>query len=291
MTPPTAAALLVFGRGVTYDAGRYVLTPASVARVRAAADYVEHHRAEYAAAADGPREEYAPTAADPAEGRRKLYAPTADRTERRSGAYAQTAGRVERRGGAHAPAAGHVDRRARGVQVIFSGGWAEASEGAVEPPAGSREGDLMVAEARSLGLHRYADLRSETRSRSTLENLLHTVEDGLLDGYAFDAGQPLGLVSHPWHLPRIRYLAGKVLGLRGSALLDVPVVGGACDTARGERMTRAAVRMFFLGAHDPAGLRRRERRMIAWLRRAERVRAAVAGRRGPQRIDRLAPMG
>jgi len=227
MTPPTAAALLVFGRGVTYDDGRYVLTPASVARVRAAAEYVERHR----------------------------------------------------------------DGYARAVPVIFSGGWAEASEGAVEPPAGSREGDLMVAEARALGLHRHADLRSETRSRSTLENLLHTVEDGLLDGHTFDAGRPLGLVSHPWHLPRIRYLAGKVLGLRGSALLDVPVIGGAGDTARGERMTRAAVRIFFLGAHDPARLRRRERRMITWLRRAERVRAAVAGRRGPQRIDRLAPDG
>ncbi|MEV4703378.1 YdcF family protein [Actinoplanes sp. NPDC049316] len=208
MTPPTAAALLVFGRGVTCATGRYALTPASLARVRAAAGYVERHH----------------------------------------GAWS------------------------RAVPVIFSGGWAEACEGAPEPPVGSREGDLMLAAARSLGLGRWADLRAETRSRSTLENLLHTVEDGLLSGYAFDPARPLGLVSHPWHLPRIRYLAGKVLGLPGSALLDVPVTGGADGAARGERLARAAVRVFLAGARDPAALRRRERHMVAWLRRAERLR-------------------
>ncbi|MGA5300375.1 YdcF family protein [Nucisporomicrobium flavum] len=173
-------------------------------------------------------------------------------------------------------AAGYVERHRgawpRAVPVVLSGGWAEACEGAPEPPAGSREGDLMLAEARSLGLDRWAELRTETRSRSTLENLLHTVEDGLLSGYAFDAARPLGLVSHPWHLPRIRYLAGKVLGLPGSALLDVPVTGGAAEPAGAERLARAAVRIFLAGARDAAALRRRERHMVAWLRRTDRLR-------------------
>jgi hypothetical protein len=198
----TATVLLVFGRGVIGAGEHYTLTPASAARVQAAADYT----------------------------------------------------------------AGHP-----GVaRVIFTGGWAEATEGAGQPPDGRREGDLMLREARAGGLHRYADLRAESRSRSTLENLLHTSADGLLDGYAFDAVHPLGLVSHRDHLPRIRFLAAKVLGLPGAALLDVPAGGGETPLPwRSERAARVIARLGFLGARDPGALLRRERRMVASLRRAE----------------------
>lgn len=150
--------------------------------------------------------------------------------------------------------------------VVFSGGWAEASEGASRPPEGCREGDLMLARARAAGLEAHAALRTECRSRSTLENLLHTVEDGLLAGHEFGPGHPLGLVSHGWHLPRIRFLARKVLRLRGPALLDVPATGGE-PASRRERALHVASRLWFLGVTDPAGLLRRERAMIASLRR------------------------
>ncbi len=165
----------------------------------------------------------------------------------------------------HAAAFAHPDAR---PLVVFSGGWAEACEGAAAPPAGRREGDLMLRAARAAGLDRHAALVAETRSRSTLENLLHTVQDGLLAGRTFDARHPLGLVTHPWHLPRARYLAGKVLGLRGAALLDVPATGGETRTA--ERLTHLAARLCFLGARDAAALLRRERRLVASLRRAGR---------------------
>jgi hypothetical protein len=151
-------------------------------------------------------------------------------------------------------------------RVIFTGGWAEACEGADEPPAGCREGDLMLGYARSAGLHRHADLRAENRSRSTLENLVHTVQDGLLDGYTFTPERPLGLVSHAWHLPRVHYLAGKVLGLRRRVLLDIPVT----DEPASERLTHLAARLWFLGVRDAAALIRRERRMVAMLRRMGR---------------------
>src|SRR4029453_12751467 len=114
----------------------------------------------------------------------------------------------------------------RTPRIVFSGGWAEASEGAPPPPAGCREGDLMLEQARIAGLDRYAELHAETRSRGPLENFLHTVEDGPLPGHFFHAEQPLGIVSHAWHLPRIRFLAGKTLGLYGEHLLDVPATGG-----------------------------------------------------------------
>ncbi len=178
-------------------------------------------------------------------------------------------------------AARHEDAFARAASrgarplVVFSGGWAEASEGAAEPPDGSREGDLMLRAARAAGLDRHAGLVAETRSRSTLENLVHTVEDGLLAGRAFTARDPLGIVTHPWHLPRARYLAGKVLGVRGAALLDVPALGGDAPLTA-ERGARLAARLCFLGVRDAAGMLRRERRLVASLRRVERLWGAQA---------------
>jgi uncharacterized SAM-binding protein YcdF (DUF218 family) len=213
MTPPSSTVLLVFGRGVLSTGGCHTLTPASVARVRAAVDHVTAHRAAFIAAAPGPP-----------------------------------------------------------PRVIFSGGWPEACEGAAAPPEGSREGDLMLLEARAAGLDRYAELHAETRSRSTLENLLHTARDGLLAGRTFGPRQPLGIVSHAWHLPRVRFLAGKVLGLRGAALLDVPATGGEPPAGwPSERAVHLASRLCFLGTRDSAGLLRRERRMVASMRRAERL--------------------
>ena len=150
-------------------------------------------------------------------------------------------------------------------RIVFTGGWAEACEGAAEPPAGCREGDLMLRRAREAGLDRYADLRAENRSRSTLENLLHTVSDGLLDGFTFTAARPLGLVSHVWHLPRVRFLAGKILGLPGSALLDVPASGEPAPALW--RATHVAARLGFLGVRDGQRLLRRERVMVALARR------------------------
>jgi hypothetical protein len=190
------------------------------------------------------------------------------RCHRRGGHYTLTPASAARVRAAVDYAAAHP-----GVsRIVFAGGWAEAAEGAGQPPAGRREGDLMLVEARAAGLDRRADLRAETRSRSTLENLLHTVEDGLLDGYAFDAVHPLGLVSHREHLPRIRFLAAKVLGLSGRALLDVPATGGEAPPRwRSERAARVAARLVFLGAREPSALLRRERRMVASLRRAERL--------------------
>jgi hypothetical protein len=169
-----------------------------------------------------------------------------------------------------------------GGRIIFSGGWAEAGEQAGEPPVGCREGDLMVHAARAAGLDRYADLRAESRSRSTLENLLHTVGDGLLTGHVFTARHPLGIVSHAWHLPRIRLLAGKVLGLRGPQLLDVAVHDGEIPTGwRSERVARLAAHVWLAGARRGTALLRRERRLVASLRLAERLsrRTRIAARR------------
>src|SRR5690348_679822 len=74
---------------------------------------------------------------------------------------------------AHRAATAAGDR----IRVVFTGGWPEAREAAAAPPVGAREGDLMLRAAYAAGLDEHADLYAETRSRSTLENLLHTVEE------------------------------------------------------------------------------------------------------------------
>jgi hypothetical protein len=172
---------------------------------------------------------------------------------------------------AHADDYRHADPH-RPPLIVFSGGWAEASAGAAQPPAGQREGDLMLHRAHAAGLDRYTGLVAETRSRSTLENLLHTVEDGLLRGRRFDPAHPLGIVSHPWHLPRVRFLAGKVLKLRGAALLDVPAVGGEAPARLwSHHVTHLAARLSLLGVHGSDALLRRERTLVTAIRHAERL--------------------
>jgi uncharacterized SAM-binding protein YcdF (DUF218 family) len=141
----------------------------------------------------------------------------------------------------------------------------------------------MLALARAADLDRFARLHAETRSRTTLQNLAHTVQDGLLAGSAYTPARPLGLVSHPWHLPRIRFLAGKVLGLYGAALLDVPVAGPDPVPAGHERAARAASRLCYLGLRSPESLLRRERGLARSAERVARLlhadRNGFAGRR------------
>lgn len=137
--------------------------------------------------------------------------------------------------------------------VVFTGGRPVTG--------GASEGELMLRAAAEAGLGRYADLLAETRSRSTLDNLLRTVEDGLLGALDFTTARPLGLVSHDWHLPRIRILARKVLRLPGPALLDVPAYGPA-GGRWSERTLRLGSTVIFLGTRDPAALRRRERFVV-----------------------------
>jgi len=57
-----------------------------------------------------------------------------------------------------------------------------------------------------------------------------------------------------------------VLGLRRRQLLDIPVT----DEPTSERLAHLAARLWFLGVRDAAALIRRERRMVALLRRMGR---------------------
>lgn len=162
-------------------------------------------------------------------------------------------------------------RAAPDARVVFTGGWPHGPAGAPDPPTGCREGELMRALARDAGLDAYARLDAETRSRTTLQNLALTVQDGLLGAAGFTPARPLGLVSHPWHLPRIRLLAARALGLRGAQLLDVPVTGPDAVPAGRERAARVACRIGYLGLRTPEALLRRERGLTRAAHRVERL--------------------
>ncbi|MEW2594129.1 YdcF family protein [Micromonospora aurantiaca] len=191
--------------------------------------------------------------------------------------YRLTAESVARTEAAVAYVRAHAEafRRAPDARVVFTGGWPHGPAGAPGPPAGYREAELMRALAREAGLDAYARSAAETRSRTTLQNLAHTVQDGLLGAAEFTARRPLGLVSHPWHLPRVRLLAARVLGLSGPALADVPVTAPDPVPVRRERAARALSRIGFLGVRTPEASLRRER---ALTRAAERI-----GRLTPRR--------
>ncbi|NES13156.1 MULTISPECIES: ElyC/SanA/YdcF family protein [Micromonospora] len=204
---------------------------------------------------------------------------------------AESAARVD---AAVAYVTAHADafRRAAAARIVCTGGWPHGFPAAACPPAGCREGELMLARARAAGLDRYARLHAESRSRTTLQNLVHTVQDGLLADQAFGPARPLGLVSHPWHLPRVRFLAGKVLGLTGPALLDIPTPGATAGRdRRRERALRAAAHLGYLGVHAPADLLRRERRIATLLGGRRRGHAGGWPARAPGTADGDRPGG
>ncbi|WBC15739.1 YdcF family protein [Micromonospora sp. WMMA1998] len=171
-------------------------------------------------------------------------------------------------------------RRDPAARVVFTGGWPHGPAGAPGPPAGFREGELMRALARDAGLDAHVRSAVETRSRTTLQNLAHTVQDGLLDPAEFGVDRPLGLVTHPWHLPRVRLLAGRALGLSGPALRDVPVTGPDPVPARRERAARVACRLGYLGLRTPEALLRRERGLTRAARLLGGGRGFAGGRPG-----------
>ena len=164
-------------------------------------------------------------------------------------------------------AAGFAMRRGR---IVFSGGWAGAAEGFGQPPRQYREGSLMLAQAMAAdiggaSLASYADTYTEIESDSTLENVLRVKEDGCLGAASFTAGDPLGLVAHQEHLPRINYLIRKAFGVPGDAIVNIAAPGPE-RYAGGlpESVLLPVTRVAFLGARDHGSLRRRHRMLVAW---------------------------
>jgi hypothetical protein len=165
-------------------------------------------------------------------------------------------------------ATGFAAQRGR---IVFSGGWAGAAEGFGRPPPQYREGSLMLAQAMAAdiggsSLTDYADTYTEIESDSTLENVLRIKEDGYFDGASFTARDPLGLVAHREHLPRVSYLVRRAFGLPGGAIVTITAGQGREDYGGGlpESVLLPIIRVAFIGARDHDSLRGRHRMLVAW---------------------------
>ena len=160
---------------------------------------------------------------------------------------------------------------ARHGQIVFSGGWAGAAEGFGQPAPQYREGSLMLAQAMAADiagarLADYADAHAEIESDSTLENVLRVKEGGYFGAASFTVRNPLGLVAHAEHLPRINYLVRKGFGLPGDAIVNIPAAPGREKYTGGlpESVLLPIVRVAFFGARDHSSLRGRHRMLVAW---------------------------
>jgi len=176
---------------------------------------------------------------------------------------------------------------ARRGQIVFSGGWAGAAEGFGRPPPQYREGSLMLAQAMAAdidgtSLADYADAFAEIESDSTLENVLRVKEEGYFASASFTARDPLGLVAHEEHLPRITYLVRKAFRLSVGAIVGIAAAQGPENYAGGlpESVLLPITRVALLGARDHSSLRGRHRMLVAWghrLRGLPRVPGAPPG--------------
>mgnify|MGYP002620478006 FL=1 len=126
------------------------------------------------------------------------------------------------------------------------------------------------------------DCRVETRSRSTLENVVFSFNGPLRD-FTFNRWNPIGIVSGRQHLERIRYLIKKVTGLPNDAIVGIGArEGGTWRDSATEYVIRLISRIVYAGVSDPRVLLRRERILVRLTRRAERLfpviqRSSVAG--------------
>jgi hypothetical protein len=117
-----------------------------------------------------------------------------------------------------------------------------------------------------------ADTHAEIESDSTLENVLRIKEDGYFGAASFAAADPLGLVSHEEHLPRINYSGPQ--GLRPLRRRDGEIaVPGPENYGCGlpESLLLPITRVAFLGVRGHRSLRGRHRMLVTWDRRLRRL--------------------
>jgi hypothetical protein len=126
----------------------------------------------------------------------------------------------------------------------------------------------MAADIGGTSLADYADVYAEIESDSTLENVLRVKEDGSFDRASFAARNPLGLVAHQEHMPRINYLVRKAFGLLGDAIVNIAApgpedYGGGLPGERAHADHPHGVPR----RRDHSSLRGRRRMLVAWSHR------------------------
>jgi hypothetical protein len=103
--------------------------------------------------------------------------------------------------------------------------------------------------------------------------VLRVKEDGYFDRASFTARNPLGLVAHQEHMPRISYLVRNAFGLPADAIVNIAAPGPEdCGGGLLESVLMPITRMAFLGARDHSSPRGRHRMLVAWSHRLRALR-------------------
>ena len=138
----------------------------------------------------------------------------------------------------------------RNSLVVCTGGYGLLAAGVIPPAERQwREGHLM-ADA-------LVQAEFPAKSISTLTNWTYSMQLGLIAPGDFAPDNPLGLVSHPYHLNRITDIGQRL------EFTHVERIATHETDRRGyEMMLRALYGAALFGAHDPAKLEARETEVI-----------------------------
>ncbi len=131
--------------------------------------------------------------------------------------------------------------------VVCSGGYPGLTHDGEEPPKNVREGILVADYLREAGIPNQL-LEVESESTSTLTNFLNTFAEGYIDPELIDSENPLGIVTHPNHMRRAAFTAGK-LGVAREAIKAISTKEQ--DGMFREALTDLVFRGLFLGTNDP----------------------------------------
>lgn len=153
------------------------------------------------------------------------------------------------------------------ARVICSGGYGLLAAGIDRPDNPlEREGiitaDYLVAEGVPA---RIIDVEAD--STSTLKNLTNSIALNYIQPTVYNPERRLGIVSHPNHIERAVFVAGK-LGIREEVIQRIPT--DEQDSRRQELMLRCLYRAVLLGAHGSAELIEREDKLGAFLGKVRR---------------------
>ncbi|TAL15306.1 hypothetical protein EPN95_00230 [Patescibacteria group bacterium] len=151
--------------------------------------------------------------------------------------------------------------------VVLSGGYAGASEGIEALPYKFREASLMLERIKCVTIEGrpisdYVSIYAEVESVSTLESVLNIYEKRYFKDTVFSARNPLGLVAHTTHLPRIEYFVCKILGLSSRYTQRIEAVNqDRTKSGMPEFIMYYITRVVLLGVRRHTTLRSREHLM------------------------------
>ena len=142
--------------------------------------------------------------------------------------------------------------------ILCTGGYGLLSAGVEKPKESDREAVLTADYLISKGGIPKEVILLEKESTSTLTNWTRSLEiySDILSANLFDETNRLGLISHPYHLMRVVYLAEK-LGYTRGIIEEIPTI--QIDNQSYENQVLAVYKRYLTDTHTPLEMEEKER--------------------------------